>query len=91
MIGDEVKPSRYRYINLILFMFAGFCNSIATQAFGAIGPITRDLYQVSELEVNIVSMCNSILYPFILFPSNYVVETFGLKIGTLAGIDCVIF
>lgn len=30
-------------------------------------------------------MCNSILYPFILFPSNYIVETFGLKIGTLTG------
>lgn len=43
----EIKASPYRYINLILFVLAGFCNSVGTQAFSAIGPITRDLYGVS--------------------------------------------
>lgn len=72
-------------MNLVLFILAGFCNAVATQAFGAIGPLTRNLYQVSELEVNIVSMCYSIMYPLVIFPSNYIIETYGLKIGTLLG------
>lgn len=72
-------------MNLVLFILAGFCNSVATQAFSAIGPITRDLYQVSILQVNINSMTNAIMYPFVLFPTNYIIETYGLKVGTLTG------
>jgi fucose permease len=70
-------------------MLAGFCNSVATQAFSAIGPGTKNLYGVSELEVNIVTMCFSIMYPFVLFPSNYIIEKFGLKVGTLTGNLCL--
>lgn len=69
----EVKPSRYRYINLVLFVLAGLCNSVSTQAFSAIAPITHNLYKVSELEVNLVTMTNSIMYPLVLFPTNYII------------------
>lgn len=49
MLFKEVKPSRYRYINLVLFILAGLCNQVPTQALSAIGPITQNLYKVSQL------------------------------------------
>jgi hypothetical protein len=58
---------------------------MGTQAFSAIGPTTRDLYGVSELEVNINSMINAVIYPFVLFPTNYILEVYGIKMGTLLG------
>lgn len=84
----ELKESAYRYVNLALFLFAACCNSIAPQAFVAIAPYTSKLYGVSALEVNMNSMMYSIMFPLVIFPSNFIIEKYGLKVGTLLGM-CV--
>lgn len=81
----ELRESAYRYVNLFLFILAGCCNSVAPQAFVAIAPTTSKLYGVSELEVNANSMLYSFMFPFVIFPSNYIIEKYGLKVGSLMG------
>ena len=80
-----LRESPYRYVNLILFMSASLVNSVAPSAFTAIAPITSELYGVSVLLVNMNNMIYAIMFPLMVFPSNYIIEKYGLKVGTLFG------
>ena len=70
-------------------MLAGLCNTIPSNTFITVGPTIRDVYQVSELVVNANAMIYPLMYILTIFPVNFVLEKYGLKIGTLIG-KCVL-
>ena len=85
----EIESSPYRYVNLVLFMLAGFCNAFPTNSFSSVGPIIMDVYEVDEIFVNINAMIFGIMYVLCVFPINYILERYGLKIGLAIGIDMI--
>lgn len=64
---------------------AGAINAFPINAFTAIAPIMKRVYEVDEIYVNLNGLIYSIMYIFMVFPVNYILETYGLKIGTLIG------
>ena len=82
---QSFQPDNYRYINLTLFLLGACVNSFPPQSFSAIAPHTKDLYDVSEIVVNLNSAIYPLMYVFLIFPVNYILDTYGIKLGTLIG------
>lgn len=70
----------------MLFVLAGCCNNIPPNAFTAVAPTISRVYDIDEIYVNSNNMIYPIMYVIMIFPVNYILETYGLKIGTLIGI-----
>ena len=81
----EIKEDRYRYVNLVLFIMAGCCNNIPPNAFTAVGPTIQEVYHLQELSVNSNNLIYPIMYLILIFPVNYILEVYGLKVGTVIG------
>lgn len=79
----EIQKDSYRFINLALFVTASVINSTPSQVFSGVSPTIAEIYEVSEVEVNVTSAIYSISFLIMLLPANYIIDKKGLKTGTL--------
>jgi FLVCR family MFS transporter 7 len=87
---EEFKEYRMRWVILLLFCLGNFGSSML---WVACAPITHELadvsstkiYGVSDLLVQLCSVVFMIAFVPVVFPSNYVLDVFGLRSGVLAG------
>lgn len=81
----DVEPtyseSPYRFINAVIFCLSGLANSLIVQTFSPISIQVQQYCKVSELVVNMCALVFMILHPIVTFPTNYILNRWGLKIG----------
>jgi len=81
MNTDGIKLYKYRW--LVLFVYFLLTAVIEIQWI-MIAPVTGDavkFYNVSELEIGLLSMIFMIVYIIISIPVSYIIDTWGIKIG----------
>ena len=79
----DIKPDPYRYVNWALYFFAAMISNAPVQVFSGVSPIIRDVYKVTEVEANSVSLLFAFCCVLLLFPANYVIDQKGIKVATL--------
>lgn len=81
MATDDIKLYKYRW--LVLFVYFLLTAVIEIQWI-MIAPVTGDavkFYNVSELEIGLLSMIFMLIYIVISIPVSYIIDTWGIRIG----------
>ena len=91
MDDTKYELSKYRYINLIIYLLAALANSIPAQAFSSINNIIQHKFNYRPVIVTLNSLFFPLLHPIMAFPANWIIDKYGMKVGcTIGGIILVI-
>lgn len=85
MENTEFKVYPYRWIMLTVFMLMIAVNQMLWITFA---PITMDavhFYNVSELQIGLLSMCFMIVFIVMSIPASWIIDTYGIRIGVGIG------
>lgn len=76
----------WRWVELAAYFFANTCNAMMWVTFSPISLLVSETYDVSLLMVELCSLVFMATYVPCVFPSNYLMDHYGLKTGLLTGI-----
>jgi MFS family permease len=85
METGKFKVYNYRWIVLCAYMFIVAVNQLLWITFA---PITADAtryYNVTDLQIGILSMCFMIVYIVASIPASWIIDTYGIRIGVGIG------
>jgi Sugar phosphate permease len=85
METEKFKVYNYRWIVLCAYMFIVAVNQLLWITFA---PITADAtryYNVTDLQIGILSMCFMIVYIVASIPASWIIDTYGIRIGVGIG------
>ncbi|NHJ49376.1 MAG: major facilitator superfamily domain-containing protein 7 [Asgard group archaeon] len=82
----KYKSYKYRWIVLILFMFAGAITQIIWVTYGTIVDETAGFFSVSEIEILLLALIFMVVYIPVNFLACWVIDKLGLKWGTGIGV-----
>lgn len=77
--------SKYRYINLFIFIITGMANGLPVQAFASIDSLVEKQFHYSSVIVTLNVLLCSIIHPFMATPCNIILDKFGIRIGCSIG------
>jgi cyanate permease len=78
---QDIKVYRYRWVVLLVYFFINALMQIQWIAFAPVTSEAVAFYQVSALQIDLVSLIFMIVYLFISFPASYIIDTWGIRIG----------
>ncbi|PKN69280.1 MAG: MFS transporter [Deltaproteobacteria bacterium HGW-Deltaproteobacteria-12] len=78
---QEIKVYRYRWVVLLVYFLINALMQIQWIAFAPVTSEAVVFYQVSALQIDLVSLIFMIVYLFISFPASYIIDTWGIRIG----------
>lgn len=90
MIEHRSQESGYRWVNLTLFFLASLVNSLPNQTFSSINTIVSKNFGIDPVVITLNVLIFSILNPIFAFPTNWILDRFGMKIGCSMGGSLVI-
>ena len=79
------KVYKYRWVVLIAYMLIVAMNQLLWITFA---PITSDavkFYQVTDLQIGLLSMCFMIVFILLSIPASWIIDTYGIRIGVGIG------
>ena len=85
MESEVFKVYKYRWVMLSVYMFIVIVNQLLWITFA---PITSDaalFYNVSDIQIGVLSMCFMIVFIFVSIPASWIIDTYGIKIGVGIG------
>lgn len=85
MDSAKFKVYKYRWVMLSVYMFIVAVNQLLWITFA---PITSDAaryYNVSDLQIGILSMSFMIVFIVVSFPASWIIDTYGIRIGVGIG------
>lgn len=77
------KEYPYRFLIVVLFCILSFSNAMQWVTFASIAAKFSKEYDIDPLAVDLFSLLYMIVYPFINFPSSYVVDNISLRFGLI--------
>ena len=85
----EVRETSYRWVILTLYSLGLGCNAMlwitASPITSVISKVTApQTYGVADIWVEMCSLIYMILYIPVVFPSNYVLDVLGLRVGVIS-------
>lgn len=83
--GSTYALSRYRYINLILFILAAAVNTLPIQTFASINSLIQDRFQYSPVVITFNVLLGPIVHPIMATPCNWILDRFGVRAGCTVG------
>ncbi len=78
-IGEEP----YRFIILITYCLLTFSSGFQWVTYAAISVKMKKIYDLSQYQVDLYSMLFMITFPFLTFPSSYMIDNKNLKYGVI--------
>lgn len=81
----QFRLYRYRYLNLTLFCLATALNQICWISLQPVADAVANAYETDAATVNTISLVYMGVYLFVNFPSNYIIDTYGCRVGVLIG------
>jgi sugar phosphate permease len=88
MEKSTFKVYRYRWVILLVYMFATAINQLLWITFASITSSAANYYAVSDLSIGLLSMSFMIVYIIISIPASWVIDTYGIR--TAVGIGAVL-
>ncbi|MBC8320720.1 MAG: MFS transporter [Bacteroidetes bacterium] len=85
MESINFKVYKYRWIMLSVYMFMVAVNQLLWITFAPITAEAAKYYNVSDLQIGILSMCFMIVFIVVSFPASWVIDTYGIRIGVGIG------
>ncbi|HTX91922.1 MAG TPA: MFS transporter [Anaerolineales bacterium] len=85
MKQDNFKVYGYRWVMLLVFMFAVAVNQLLWITFASITGEAVNFYHVSDLSIGLLSMIFMIVYIVVSIPASWVIDTYGLRVGVGIG------
>jgi fucose permease len=84
-IFQEYPEYSYRFVIVLLFGLLSFVNGMCWVVVSPIAVPISNAYGVSEAIVSLIPMSYMIIYIFMNFPSNWVLDAKGIKKGIVVG------
>ncbi len=85
MEQTNFKIYSYRWVVLLVFMFATAVNQLLWITFAAITGEAARYYGVSDLSIGILSMSFMIVYIFVSIPASWAIDTYGIRVAVGIG------
>jgi hypothetical protein len=80
-INDEYTLYGYRFFNLLLFCLTSALNQICWISLQPVADAVANAYEIDAAAVNTISLVYMAVYLFVNFPSNYIIDTWGCRVG----------
>lgn len=84
-MDSEYKEYPYRFVIVLLFCLPSFINGMCWVVLSPISTKVAKSYDVSDSLVTLVPMLYMIVYVFANFPSNWILDTKGIRKGVIIG------
>lgn len=85
METTEYRIYPYRWIVLLVYMFAVSINQLLWITFAPITSSAAAHFGVSDLSIGLLSMSFMIVYLFVSFPASWVIDTYGIRVAVGIG------
>ena len=85
MEQTNFKIYSYRWVVLLVFMFAAAVNQLLWITFAAITGEAARYYGVSDLSIGILSMSFMIVYILVSIPASWAIDTYGIRVAVGIG------
>jgi MFS family permease len=85
MEQTNFKVYGYRWIVLLVFMFAVAINQMLWITFAPITSTAVEFYGVSDLSIGLLSMVFMIVYILVSIPASWAIDTYGIRVGVGIG------
>lgn len=85
MEQTDFKVYKYRWIMLTVYMFIVIINQLLWITFAPVTAAATAFYQVSDLQIGLLSMSFMIVFIFFSIPASWVIDAYGLKLGVGIG------
>ena len=80
------KVYPYRWIVLLVFMFAVIMNQLMWITFASITGEAASFYGVSDLKIGFLALSFMIVYIIVSVPASWAIDTFGIRIAVGIGV-----
>ncbi|HQG66295.1 MAG: MFS transporter [Smithella sp.] len=81
MAQSEIKVYGYRWVILGVYFLINVLMQIQWITFAPITSEAVTFYNVSPLQIDLLSLIFMIVYLFVSFPASYIIDTWGIRIG----------
>ncbi len=85
MDSVKFKVYKYRWVMLSVYMFIVAVNQLLWITFAPITSDAAQYYNVSDLQIGILSMSFMIVFIVVSFPASWIIDTYGIRIGVGIG------
>ena len=81
MPESDFRIYRYRWVVLLVFMAVIAVNQLLWITFAAITTQSMQFYDVSDLQIGLLSLSFMAVYILVSFPASWVIDTYGIRAG----------
>ena len=81
MEQSEIKVYGYRWVILAVYFLINVLMQVQWITFAPITSEAVTFYNVSPLQIDLLSLIFMIVYLFVSFPASYIIDTYGIRIG----------
>ena len=85
MESANYKVYNYRWILLAAFMVIIAINQLLWITFASVTSEATVYYQVSDLQIGMLSMCFMLVFIVVSIPASWIIDTYGIRIGVGTG------
>lgn len=83
--NPKYQLSSYRYINLVIYLLVALVNSLPAQTFSSMNSLVENVFKISPFYVTLNTLIFPIMHPLAAFPSGWILDKLGMKIGCCIG------
>ena len=85
MKTTSFKVYGYRWVIMLVFMFAIIMNQLLWITFAPITGTAAEFYGVDDLSIGLLSMSFMVVYIIVSIPASWVIDNYGIRVGVGIG------
>ncbi len=85
MGSSGIKIYPYRWVILTIFSLITVAIEIQWLTFASVSSASQEFYHTSALRIDLLSMIYMIVFIVMSIPASYIIDTYGLRKGLMAG------
>jgi len=85
MQKDAFKVYGYRWVVMLVFMFAIIMNQLLWITFAPITGNAAEFYNVTDLSIGLLSMSFMVVYIVVSIPASWVIDNYGIRVAVGIG------
>jgi hypothetical protein len=82
-----IGETSYRYVIVTVYCLLSFSNGMQWVTFSAIADRFKLNYSLDQYQVDLFSLIYMIIYPFLSFPSSYIIDNKNLRLGVISKLN----
>ena len=81
ILNEDYILYKYRFFNLALYCLASMLNQMCWISLQPVADAVSNAYQIDATSVNTISLVYMGVYLIMNFPSNYIIDRWGCRVG----------